>query len=749
MSKKATRTVLAIADGGLTTKMEKNKNTVHDAAKQELDDQTSKLIASLQEALERYETLLDDLDVYIGETDLEGNITFVNDAGCRLAELSRRRLLGINYKSYMDPKTAERVYKIYEQIYKTGIPVKSMIFEAINKHGQRRIVDQSVSPIRNAQGVITGFRNVSIDITDRKEADYRLRESEARYRLLADNMTDAVWLMDMNLNVTYTSPSVEKLIGYTDEEIKQRTPEKFLTPESLNIAMAVFSEEVVKAKADPSYSPIRTLELEFCRKDGTTYWSESTFSFIRDENGIPVSILAEGRDITDRKEAEHKLAEHRSRLEAIFSSVRDAIITIDPKLCIIAANKSTQTICGIAVNEATGREFSECQTTCSRSCNEVLRQTLTQKSAIKEYRVECEHKQRPHQVVSVSSSPLLDPEDNFMGAVLVIRDITILRDIERGLRERSHFQNLIGKNKTMQDIYSLLEDLANLDTAVLVTGESGTGKELVARALHYSGNRAFKPFVTVNCSALAESLLESELFGHVRGAFTGAIKDKQGRFQAANGGTILLDEIGDISPMIQLKLLRVLQEKEFEHVGSSTPQKIDVRVIACTNKDLKEKVNRGEFRQDLYYRLKVVEVALPPLRERLEDLPLLIDHFRLSFNNRFNKNIEGISGEVLNIFMNYSWPGNVRELEHVLEHAFVLCHGATITMQHLPVDIRNLERINDLPQIKPQIKKSNGNQDILDALTKTGWNKAKAARLLGISRQTIYRKIDNQQRNGK
>ncbi len=741
---------MAIAGGGLTTKMEKNKNTVQDTAKQELEEQTSKFIASLQESLQRYETLLDDLDVYIGETDLEGNITFVNDAGCRLAELSRRKLIGINYKSYMDPKTAERVHRIYEQIYNTGIPVKSMIFEAINKHGQRRIVDQSVSPIRNAEGVITGFRNVSIDITDRTEAEDRLRESQARYRLLADNMTDAVWMMDMNLNVTYTSPSVEKLIGYTDEEIKQSTPEKFLTPESLNKAMAVFSEEVVKAKADPSYSPIRTLELEFCRKDGTTYWSESTFSFIRDEKGIPVSILGEGRDITDRKEAEHKLAEHRSRLEAIFRSVKDAIVTVDPKLLVIEANKSLETICGITVREIAGREFSQCQKNCSKACQEVLKQTLEKKAAIKEYRIECErHQQRPQQVVSVSSSPLLDPEDNFMGAVLVIRDITILKDIERGLRERSHFQNLIGKNKTMQDIYSLLEDLANLDTAVLVTGESGTGKELVARALHYSGNRAFKPFITVNCSALAESLLESELFGHVRGAFTGAIKDKQGRFQAANGGTILLDEIGDISPMIQLKLLRVLQEKEFEHVGSSTPHKIDVRVIACTNKDLKEKVKRGEFRQDLYYRLKVVEVALPPLRERLEDLPLLVDHFRISFNERFNKNVEGISNEVLSIFMDYTWPGNVRELEHVMEHAFVLCHERTITLKHLPADIRNYKHSEAILLPKIQVKTPTGMEEVVNALNRTGWNKAKAARLLGICRQTIYRKIDEYHLNNE
>jgi transcriptional regulator with PAS, ATPase and Fis domain len=331
-----------------------------------------------------------------------------------------------------------------------------------------------------------------------------------------------------------------------------------------------------------------------------------------------------------------------------------------------------------------------------------------------------------------------------MGVVLVIRDVTLLRNVERELRERNQFQNIIGRNKTMQDIYSLLEDLTNLDTTVLVTGESGTGKELVARALHYSGNRAFKPFITVSCSALAESLLESELFGHVKGAFTGAIKDKQGRFQAADRGTILLDEVGDISPLIQLKLLRVLQEKEFERVGESTPQKVDVRVIASTNKDLKEKVKLGEFRQDLYYRLKVVEVALPPLRERLEDLPLLVDHFLRSFNERFDKSVEEISNEVLNTFMNYSWPGNVRELEHVMEHAFVLCHGLTITMHHLPADMRHYRQIGAAPpSSNQQVETLTGREDILDALNKTGGNKAKAARLLGISRQTIYRKIND------
>src|SRR4030042_74873 len=441
-----------------------------DAPKTQQLDQ-SELIASLQESLKRYETILDDLDVYMGETDVEGNITFINDAGCRMMELSRKKLLGLHYKFWTTPETAERIRQIYEKIYITGIPVKNVVFEVIDKHGRQRMVDQSISVIRNAEGVITGFRNVALDITARKEAEDKLRKSEARYRLLADNMTDAVWMMDINLNVLYASPSVKKLIGYTNEEIKQRTPKSFLTPESLNNAMAVFSEEIVKAKADPSYSPIRTLELEFYRKNGTTYWSESSFRLIRVENGIPVSILAEGRDITDRKEAEDKLAEHRSRLEAIFRSVKDAIITVDPNLMVIEANKSTENICGTEVKEIIGKEFPRCQRHCNQACHEVLRQTLEKKTAIKEYRIECDNQHRLPQIVSLHSSSLLDPQGKFMGAVLVIRDITLLRDLERELRERNQFQSIIGRSKKMQDIYRLLEDLANLETTVLITGE--------------------------------------------------------------------------------------------------------------------------------------------------------------------------------------------------------------------------------------------------------------------------------------
>ncbi len=291
----------------------------------------------------------------------------------------------------------------------------------------------------------------------------------------------------------------------------------------------------------------------------------------------------------------------------------------------------------------------------------------------------------------------------------------------------------------MQKLYALLENLSETDSTALITGETGTGKELVAHAIHYNSARKEKPFVKVNCSALAENLLESELFGHVKGAFTGAVQNKTGRFQMADQGTIFLDEFGDISPLIQLKLLRVLQEKEFEQVGDSTPIKIDVRIIAATNCNLKEKIKSGEFRQDLYYRIKVVDIPIPSLRERREDIPLLSDHFLGIFNKRFKKQIEGFSNEVINAFMNYSWPGNIRELEHAIEHAFVLCQGKTMLFDHLPVELKEYSRTEKSISLEKALPDK---EELIHALNKTDWNKSKAARLLGISRKTIYRKIE-------
>ena len=453
---------------------------------------------------------------------------------------------------------------------------------------------------------------------------------------------------------------------------------------------------------------------------------------VRQETLVRVAAMAlKQKTLVEERER------YRSNLEAIFRSVKDAIITVDGDLRVVEINEAASKICGLS-RESIGQSFNVAQTDCRRNCVDAVVESIETKQPVRFFRMECGREESPGCVVTLSTSPLLDHQGTFSGVVIVIRDETRLANLERDLKERRQLYNIIGSDWKMQEIYSLIENLADLQSTVLITGESGTGKELVAEALHYHGVRGDKTLVKVNCAALSENLLESELFGHVKGAFTGAITDKVGRFQKADGGTIFLDEIGDISQRTQLRLLRVLQDMEFERVGDSTPVHADVRVIAATNQDLAEKVRLGEFREDLYYRLKVVEMHIPALRDRLEDVPLLTDHFLGKFNKKFNRNITGISADVQKIFMEYRWPGNVRELEHSLEHAFILCRQNIITVDYLPGNIRSIAASG--------VHRARGKRDekgeILSALEKTGGNKAKAARLLGIDRKTLYRKIE-------
>ncbi len=454
---------------------------------------------------------------------------------------------------------------------------------------------------------------------------------------------------------------------------------------------------------------------------------------VRQENLLHVARMA-----FQHKALQEENEKYKSNLEAIFSSVNDAIITVDESLSIIEVNKAADKICGLD-RGCIGKMFGELNKTCRRTCLDALQKTISTKKALEVFRAECGRNGLARQVVTINTSPLLDTHKAFLGAVMVIKDETRLNDLERDLKERQQFHKIVGQSKQMQGIYALIEDLANVPTTVLITGESGTGKELVAEAIHYSGARSNKPLVKVNCSALSENLLESELFGHVKGAFTGADRDKVGRFQKADGGTIFLDEIGDISLPMQLRLLRVLQDRVFERVGDATPVKVDVRVIAATHQDLNERVHQGKMREDLYYRLKVVDISIPPLRKRCDDIPFLINHFIEKMNIKFSKNIECVSEDVNKIFMDYSWPGNIRELEHALEHAFIICHQSTITIEHLP------QRFRNLPAAKiflSEEEKIIGKEKLLEALKKSGWNKSKAARLLGVNVRTIYRKLE-------
>lgn len=448
------------------------------------------------------------------------------------------------------------------------------------------------------------------------------------------------------------------------------------------------------------------------------------------------SLLNATRLALSYKAANDEKERYRSNLEAIFRSVREAILSVNSESVLIECNEAAREMCGFS-QVSVGRPVSLLPQTTDDRFETILAEALASGTPREVDRVECRAVNGARKVVSARVYPLLNTQGQPAGAVMMLRDDTHVSNLEKKLKESGQFHRIIGKSEPMQKVYALIKALASVQTTALITGESGTGKELVAEALHMAGDFCDKPLVKVNCSALPESLLESELFGHVKGAFTGAIKDSEGRFQKANGGTIFFDEIGDLSPRVQLKLLRVLEKQEFERVGSSTTVKANVRLIAATNKNLLEQVNQGTLREDLYYRLKVVEIKLPPLRARTEDIPLLVDHFLAGFNEKFKKHIESVSSDVFQAFLMYSWPGNVRELEHIMEYAFVLCNSNIITFDDLPVDFMKLAG----GRRSPSEVRTDDAGPVLEALNTTDWNKAKAARLLGIDRVTLYRKI--------
>jgi PAS domain S-box-containing protein len=619
-----------------------------------------------------------------------------------------------------------------------------------------------------------------LDIARRKAAERALRQCGQRYRELVETVGDWLWEVDAHTVYTYSSPRVESLLGYRPEEMVGKTPFDFMPREEARRVEAVYREHWEQRR------PFHGLENEALRRDGSVVVLETSAEPVFDVSGEFRGYRGVDRDITERKRAERELQEargllesrvqertrdlgeaverleseaaghrrtraaleravmekeaYRRNLDTVFQSIPDAIVTVDREMRVLNVNRALQKFCTRAGEIEPGRPLPLDEAE-PPACAVLLQRTLRCGAPMRMYRTECRCGTRTNQVVLLNSAPLLDARGDHAGAVMIVRDISRLAALEKQLNERTHYGGMIGKSKEIQSIYAVLEQLANLDTTVLVTGESGTGKELVVEALHYSGSRLTGPLVKVNCSALSEGLLESELFGHVRGAFTGAVSDKIGRFQAAEGGAIFLDEIGDISPAIQLKLLRVLERKELERVGDSTTHKVDVRVVTATNTDLAERVRQGLFRADLYYRLRVMVIHLPPLRERAEDIPLLVEHFIDHFNQMFGKELLGVANEVMEVFLRNSWPGNVRELKHCIEHACILCPAGYIGLEHLPRDLVWRHPGPEEPRPPAPEEGQSARDHLLAVLADVRWNKSRAAEKLGVSRTTLYRRL--------
>jgi len=428
----------------------------------------------------------------------------------------------------------------------------------------------------------------------------------------------------------------------------------------------------------------------------------------------------------------------------ILGNVADGVFTVDRQFRITFFNRAAEQITGFSPDEALGRPCFEVFRTpiCSQDCP--LRQSLRTGRTVKNYEIDILTRKGLHQTISVSTAPLVDTSGQFLGGVETFRDLSPIKELRREISGRYVFQDIISKNDGMRQIFDTLPNIAQSDATVLIQGRSGTGKELFATAIHNLSPRADGPLVKVNCGALPETLLESELFGHVKGAFTDAKQGRMGRFQAAQGGTIFLDEIGDIALQLQVKLLRVLQHREFEPLGSERTVKVDVRVVAATNRDLERLVAEGRFREDLYYRLNVILINIPDLVERTEDIPLLVDHFIERFNNRMGRNLQRVTDEAMAALMRHPFPGNVRELENMLEHAYIVARGPNITAEDLPPYLHSGHHAVRRPAPAPGTfaeAPEDERRRIVEVLRRNFWSIPRAAEELGMHRTTLWRKV--------
>lgn len=431
------------------------------------------------------------------------------------------------------------------------------------------------------------------------------------------------------------------------------------------------------------------------------------------------------------------MEEESNSLSTILNSIADGVFTVDNEWRITSFNRSAERITGFSREEAIGQYCYEIFRTnvCLEQC--ALRETIETGQNIINKELNILDKGNQEVPVSISTAVLQDGKGKIIGGVETFRDLSLIKELDKAIHEKYSFHDIISKHPAMLNIFRILPDIARSEASVLIQGESGTGKELFAQAVHNLSHRSEGPLVKVNCGALPETLLESELFGYRKGAFTDATRDKPGRFQLAEKGTIFLDEIGDIPPGIQAKLLRVLEAKEFEPLGATATLKADVRIVAATNKDLQKLVKQNLFRNDLYFRLNVVRIDLPALKERRMDIPLLIKHFIVTFNKKTGKEIHGVSEEVMSILINHAYPGNVRELENIIEHSFILCKGTHIQKEHLP---SNLYEQQAPTEEKKSIQKLE-EEHIIHTLQICGSNLSKAAKELGIHRTTLWRKL--------
>ncbi|MBN2571968.1 MAG: sigma 54-interacting transcriptional regulator [Ignavibacteriales bacterium] len=549
---------------------------------------------------------------------------------------------------------------------------------------------------------------------------------------------DGIIVIGNDFSIVVFNEAAERITGFKSDDVTEKPIEIIL--------LKTLNDKNIFEEAFESKKTYSNLAVNITCKNGKVKNVLSSLTPVFKGKNI-ISLIFVFRDTNEMLAMAEELSQktkevldQQNKLEAIFNSSIEGTFTIDNDWIITSFNNSAVKITGYKKDEAIGKKCWEIfkSSLCRNGCH--LEKTMTTGKAIIGKELEIINKSGKIIPVRSNSTILLDNNNEKIGAVETFVDISEIKNLNEHLHDKFRFSNIIGKSKEMEKIFSLFESVSKTDSTVLLTGESGTGKELAARAIHLNSSRRNGPFIPINCSAFNENLIESELFGHEEGAFTGAVKKKNGRFELAQGGTLFLDEIGDISLSVQIKLLRVIETRMFERVGGNKSIPMDVRIIAATNANLQEKIKQGKFREDLFYRINIINIHLPPLREKLDDLPPLVDYFIKQFNSKFNKSINGITKRVYELFSKYPWYGNIRELENVLEHSFVLCQENYIDIEHIPEKILQFKKSN----VKVEFKKPFHNAEyeiIIATLEKNNGNRKNTAEDLGVDVTTLWRKM--------
>ncbi len=682
-----------------------------------LTDNSGKVVGGVQSFQEIQEIfqrqlVLDCLFDGVFTVDLDLKITLFNQAAEHLTGFRQEEVLGKPFVEVLYPSmTGQEVAATpLARAIETGGPVVEECVYIKKADGTLLPVSVRATPLRDARGVIIGGAQNFRDTTDRIQTD-----------LILDHVVDGVFTTDRNGIITSFNKAASRITGYSQEEALGKNCHDIIVSNQCQIRMGEMFQD---GPPEPWIEKQIYLKV---KGDRVIPVSMSSVP-MSDVQGNILGMVQTFRDVTDQIQSQF-----------ILDSVADGVFTVDENFIITSFNKAAEKITGCSAEEALGKRCSEIFQTgiCDTNCPMAM--ALTSKSKVFSQNITIRNKDGKNVPVSISVTALVDDEGNVLGGVETIRDLTEITELRRKLSREGVQHGILSRSPKMQRILSVLPEFAKSDSNILVLGESGTGKELIAQSIHRLSNRRNHPFVAVNSGALPDTLLESELFGYKAGAFTDAKRDRKGRFAAAEKGTLFLDEIGDISPAMQVKLLRVLQTKTYEPLGSNTPVKTDVRIIAATNKNLEEMVRQGTFREDLYYRLNVVKIELPPLRQRMEDIPLLVEHFIQKFNEQRNRDVKGVSEEALSLLMRHEYPGNIRELENIIEYAFILCHDGLILPQHLPEWLTVHEDADILsgPLTLKEIEK----KAIIEALNRNNFKKMKTCRELGISKDTLRRKL--------